>query len=304
MSEGPKLLLIDGNNMAHRVFWANQKKNLAYNGSSTGLVYGFVRQLVSLHKKWPHHFRIVAWDTEGGSARRVAESKVGVEAGVVPEYYKQSRREKEKPPEIEDMYEQMDVLRDGLAVTNTLQVAMPEVEADDILYTYARWAARWAGSAVIVSSDQDFYQAIGDGVIVYDAMRKETWSEERFEMEFGFAPRLWVEAGAIMGEVGPSKDNIYGVDGWGPKTTYKYVKEHGGISGIRAAILAKSKVGKKEQVFLDSGERLRLAESLKRMDVVPVPRARMTRKVDPKKVEAFFLKFGFASLLKEAWRLS
>jgi DNA polymerase-1 len=300
MPDSPKLLLVDGNNMAHRVFWAN--KDLAYKGRSTGVIYGFFKQLVSLHKKWPDHFRIVAWDCAEGSARRVDESKRAVEAGLVPQYYKQARREADKPPEIEDMYEQMDVLREGLDLTRTLQVHADGVEGDDILHTYARWVTDWGGSAVIVSSDQDFYQVVGNGVVVYDAMKKQTWTEERFRMEFGFGPELWVDAGAIMGEVGPSKDNIFGIDGWGPKTTYRYVREHGGIDAIRETLSKKDRLGKRERDFLDGAERLELARSLKKMDVVKVPRARMVRKIDPERIREFFLRFGFASLLKHVWR--
>jgi 5'-3' exonuclease len=301
-NDGPRLLLIDGNNMAHRVFWANQK--LAYKGRSTGLIFGFFKQLVSLHKKWPDHFRVISWDCEGGSARRMEESKRGVESGLVPEHYKQARHEKEKPPEIEDMYEQMDVLKEGLDLTRTLQVRMEDVESDDVLHTYAKWAEKWGGSSVVVSSDQDFYQLIGDGTVVYDAMKGEIWTRERFSMEFGFGPELWVDAGAIIGEVGPSKDNIFGVDGWGPKTTFKYVREFGGIAAIKAALTGREKLGKKEQTFIDSQDRLALAASLKRMDVVEgVPKPRVTRKIDQGRLDGFFLRFGFASLLKESWRL-
>jgi 5'-3' exonuclease len=156
----------------------------------------------------------------------------------------------------------------------------------------------------VVSSDQDFYQTISDRTVVFDAMKGETWTKERFFMEFGFGPELWVEAGAIIGEVGPSKDNIFGVDGWGPKTTFKYVREFGGIAAIRAELAGRDKLGKKEQMFVDSQERLALAVSLKRMDVVEgVPRPRVMKKLDQGRLEGFLLRFGFASLLKESWRL-
>jgi len=307
MSDGPKLLLIDGNNMAHRVFWANQ--NLAHKGRSTGLIYGFFKQLISLNNRCPDHFRVIAWDAKGGSYRRVEESKAGVEAGIVPEHYKQSRKEQKRTPEmeadIESLFEQMDQVRDGLALTSTLQVTMEGVEGDDILYSYAKWAEEHDGESIIISTDQDFYQCLSDKTTIFDAMKKETWTPERFRLEFGFGPELWVDAGAIMGEVGPSKDNIFGVNKWGPKTTYKYVREHGGVDAIRAALEQKAKITKTEQNFLNSRERLRLALSLKQMDKVPnIPRTRVIHKPNPKDIESFFLRFGMASLLKDIWRFA
>jgi DNA polymerase-1 len=290
--------------MAHRVFWAN--KNLAHKGRATGLIFGFIKQLAALHKKWPDHFRVVAWDAKGGSARRVAESKAGVERGIIAKYYKQERREQQKTPEkeaeLESLFEQTDQVQDGLRLTRTLQVKIDGVEGDDILYSYAKWAERHGGEAVIVSTDQDFYQAMSDKVSIYDAMKKEMWTPERFELVFGFSHELWVDAGAIMGD---KSDTIIGVDKWGPKTTYKYVQEYGGIQAIWDVLTEKDKPSKTEQRFLDSDVRLELARSLKQMDEVPgLPRTRVLHVPDPKAVEAFLLRFGIASMLKDVWRFT
>jgi DNA polymerase-1 len=142
-------------------------------------------------------------------------------------------------------------------------------------------------------------------VQVFDARAKELWTVERFEKEFGFSPELWVDKGAIEGEVGPSKDNIFGVDGWGPVNACKYVCEFGNIDNILAALREKKKRGKREETFLAQEERLRLAMSLKRMDVIEnLPMPRIMRMVTKADVEKMFLKFGFASLLKESWRFA
>jgi len=293
---GPKLLLIDGNNMCHRVFWTNQ--TLSHKGKGTGVLFGFFKQLIHLHKSYPDHFRIIVWDR--GYARRLEESQKAVEAGIIPSAYK-ANREKNKP-ELEDMFEQMNQLRDSvLDMIRCVQVSEKGVEADDIIYTYTKYVQKWHGEAVVVSSDNDFFQALAPGVTIYDAMKKEVWTEERFNVEVGFSPSLWVDAGALMGDTG---DNIHGVDGWGPKTTNKYVRQYGGIDAVVAAVQAKKKRSKTEQNLLDSLPRLALAKSLKQMDIIPnVPMPRLCRNIDSKSVEKMFLEFGFASLLKEIWRL-
>lgn len=303
MSDKLKLLLIDGNNMCHRVFWSHS--GLSFKGNATGVLYGFYRQLISLQKDYPDHFRIIAWDR--GSARRLEESKQAVTAGIVPEHYKQSRREAaaDKKEEMQEMFDQMDQLKVQLEKIRCIQAVVPGVEADDVIYTYCEYAKKWGGEAVVVSSDGDFLQVLSPGVRVYDAVKQEMWTEERFIAEFGFPPSLWVDVGALVGEVGKSKDNIFGVDGWGPVTANKYVKQYGDIESIIAAVQSKEKKSKSEQKLLDSIPRARLAKSLKKMDIIPdLPRPRICRTIDQKEIEALFLEFGMASLLKDAWRLA
>ena len=305
MSDGPKLLLVDGANLCFREFFS--KKNLSHKGKAVDVLYGVFKSLVSCHKKWPEHFRIVCW--EGGYARRLAESEAAVEAGLIPSSYKQPRRElsaePEKAAERESLFEQMEQLELLLGRTKTMQSRIDGYEADDVIHSYADWVARHDGEAVIISSDQDFYQCLRPNVQVFDARAKELWTFERFEKEFTFSPELWVDKGAIEGEIGPSKDNIFGVEGWGPVNACKYVCEFGDIDAIREALLEKKKRGKREDTYIAQEERLRLAKSLKRMDVIPdLSMPRVLRNIEKADVEKMFLEYGFASLLKESWRFA
>jgi DNA polymerase-1 len=251
----------------------------------------------------------VVWDQ--GYDRRLAESQAGVEAGIIPSAYKENRRqaEAELSPEDfkarEEIREQMDEVKEALDLIRCLQVGVKGVEGDDLAFSYAKQAQAYGGDAVIVSSDQDFFQAIDDNIVVFDAMKNERWTKERFLVEFCFDPALWVDVGALAGEVGATKDNIHGVEGWGPVTACKYVREFGTVENIIEAIKAKPKQGKKEQKLLSSIPRVLLAKSLKRMDVIPnIPRPRVLKKYDDKELERYFLNFRFASLLKEIWRLT
>lgn len=303
MSEtGPKLLLIDGTNLCFREHFSG--KNLSHKGRSVDVIFGVFKSLISYHKRWPDHFRIVCW--EGGYKRRLEESEAAVEKGIIPSSYKQNRRDKkeeEPDDELESLFEQMDQLETLLAKTKTLQVRVKGFEADDVIYSYVKWVERHGGESIIVSSDLDFYQCISDKTHVFNARNKELWTPERFNEEFGFGPELWVDKGAIEGEVGASKDNIFGVDGWGPVNASKYVCEYGDIDAILAALKEKKKRGKREEVFLQQEERLRLAKSLKQMDVIDeLPMPRIKTKLNEEVIKKMFLQFGFASILKEAWR--
>jgi hypothetical protein len=102
-----------------------------------------------------------------------------------------------------------------------------------------------------------------------------------------------------------NSDNIHGAEGWGPVTACKYVKEFGGLEEVILAVQAKEKKSKKEQVLLESIPKVRLARSLKAMDVIPnVPKPRIVKPISAKEIEKYFLEWGFASLLKEIWRLA
>ena len=301
MPNGPKLLLVDGNNMAHRVFWTHQE--LQYKGRYTGLLFGFFRQLIFLRKKFPDHFLIVAWD--GGYDRRKAESQAGVTAGIIPESYKEAREkakeaaDPKKQEEVEALFVQMDQLRDeALPLVRCLQAHVKGVEGDDLIHTYCRYVHKWQGSAVVVSSDHDFFQLLGIGpeIIVFDAMKDETWTQERLQLEFGFPASLWVDFCSLTGDKG---DNIFGCDGWGPKTAGDYIRKYGSIENILAAIKALPKKGKKEQKLLDSVPRVELARSLKSMDEIPnVPMPRCAPR-DSQGLYQKFLELGFMSLLRD-----
>lgn len=302
MSKKPKLLLIDGMNLCFREFYS--KKNLSFHNQSVDVIYGVFKSLASYHKSWPDHFRIIAW--EGGYERRLRESEAGVEKGLIPSSYKQNRRDKreqEPDDELESLFEQISILKELLQETKTLQVRMKGYEGDDVIHSYADWAVRHGGEAIIISSDQDFYQCLSQGVKVYDAKDGEMWTLGRLEKECGLTPELWLDKAAIEGEIGPSKDNIFGVDGWGNKTAFKYVQEFGGIPEITAALEAKNKRGKREDTFLAQQERLQLAKSLKMMDIIDeLPMPRVVQKFDEKDVKKMLISWGFASLMKDAWR--
>ena len=296
-----KLLLIDGNNMSHRVYWTHQE--LQYKGKYTGLLFGFIKQLIFLRKKFPEHYFVIAWDR--GYSRRKEEAKKAVLAGIIPSGYKEQReiaREEADPKKLEEMEslnEQMRQLQyELLPMIRCTQTMMSGVEADDLIYSFCQYVHKYDGEAIVVSSDRDFLQVLGIGqeIKIFDAMKEETWTIERFEAEFGFSPELWVTAGALMGD---TSDNIFGVDGWGPKTACDYVRQHGTVDKIIEAIKSKPKQSKKEQNVLESIDRLKLALSLKKMDdITGIPRPNCGAK-ESEPLYSKFLDLGFMSLTKD-----
>lgn len=292
------LILIDGNNLGYRVFWTH--KTLVSRNQNTGLLYGFFRSLISFRKEWPDNPMVVVWDF-GGSFRRKREAQEAVDKGLIASGYK-ANRPKELTEEMECIFEQLDEMRQALKLTNVYQAQVKGYEADDIIYTYVIANQRRQGQTVVITSDQDFYQLLFPGVKIFDAMKKENWSRERFVEEFGFQPELWVDVGGLAGD---SSDNIPGVAGWGLVWANKYVQQYGDLDSILTALKNKEKRGKKEQDLLDHEVQARLSKSLKKMDFVPdLPKLRKLELPNLEALKSYFLEHSFASLLKDAEKLA
>ena len=302
MSEMPnKFILIDGKNLCCRLFYADT--GLHKGNKPTDVVYGFFRQLINLHKRYPSCYIVVAWD--GGYDRRLAESKVGVAAGIVPEAYKENRVKKAamatgKDAETKESLDtQTSQVQDMLNRVRCTQVMIDGEEADDIINTYTKKYPQC--QFVILSSDKDFYQLISDTVVVYNGMKDETWDRKAVEATFGVTPDLWVEVGALAGDDG---DNIYGADGWGIGTACKYIRAYRSVERVLEAVAAKKKRGVREESLLACVPRLMLARSLKQMHIVPnVPDISPERK-DVEEIKKMFCQWGFVSLLRDAWLLA
>ena len=111
------IVLIDGNNTCFRVGWAN--KHLTNHGEPTGVIYGFMRDIVGVWERWKHAKIIVIWD--GGTDFRLNLSKEGITNGVITEkygYYKQNRerqREKEEAEgKINELFESVGIQKPTL----------------------------------------------------------------------------------------------------------------------------------------------------------------------------------------------
>ena len=193
-----KLLLIDGNNTAHRVHWTHRQ--LVRDGMPVSLLYGFFRTLISLKKRFPGHLPIIAWD--GGYARRLKESEAAVADGIIPTAYKSNRHkmsdpDADIPPDVKCVHEQMPPLKEALKLARVMQVQVDGVEADDLIATYCKTNT---DNNVIITSDHDYYQLIGDNTEIYDDMKTTHWNRKSFVESYGFDPAFWVDVGALMGD--------------------------------------------------------------------------------------------------------
>ena len=294
-------ILIDGNNISYRHYWAFKKSSRTGGvsarecGQETCVIRGVLDEIAFLKRKYPGSRVVVAWDG-GGSIRRIKETKRAVESGLIKTGYKEGRVRDNQ--DTQSVQVQMSFLKtEILPVVAVCQCEIKGFEGDDIICSYIESGN---GDFVISSSDKDFFQLLRPGVFIDDMMNRRVVTAESFLSDYGFPPCLYVDYGALVGEGG---DNIPGVDGCGDKTARALVAKSGTLEKIIKEISAKDNRTKAEQSILDNLDVAHLSYSLKKMDVIPVPPIEIKKK-SVQEIRKMLIKWGFMSLLKAADILS
>lgn len=299
-----KLVLIDANNLAHRYFWSYQKNKrkygsgLHYGTNGTSIILGFLKELITLEKLYPNSDKIMSWDSK--SMRRKAETTKAKESGLIKTGYKELRKPME-PADQEVFDNQIAHLKvDILPHLAIMQTYIQGFEADDVIHTYTQ---KYDDREIIISSsDRDFYQDLEDRVIIVNMLKDEVWTKDRFLLEYGFPPNLFIDYGALVGESGGG-DNIPGVPKCGDKSAKKLVQDYGSIGEILKALAVKENRSKMEESVLNSVDLITLSYSLKKMDILNVPDLVIDRK-DVGQVKKMLIEWGCMNLMKDADKLA
>ena len=210
-----KLVLIDGNSLLNRAFYATPvfttKDGLPTNG-----VFGFVKLLLKIMSdKNPTHLA-VAFDLHAPTFRH-----------KMYDGYKAGR--KAMP---DDLAAQMPVLKDVLRLMNICICEKAGYEADDIIGTLAK---KFALQTYIYTGDRDSYQLVDETTNVCYTRKGVSdileLSMDNFKDEIGLTPSQIIDLKALMGD---KSDNIPGVAGVGEKSTMNLLEKYGDIDGIYA----------------------------------------------------------------------
>jgi 5'-3' exonuclease len=108
-----------------------------------------------------------------------------------------------------------------------------DLEADDLLGTYARLEAEAGGYALLLTGDRDMYQCADENVTVLYVRTGGKGAEEVGPAEvrerYGIEPALVPDFIALRGD--PS-DGLPGAKGVGPKTAAELLRRHGSLEAI------------------------------------------------------------------------
>lgn len=211
-----KLILIDGNSLLYRAFFALP---LLHNdkGIYTNAVYGFSNLLLRiLETEKPSHM-LVAFDAGKTTFRHAT--------------YKEYKGGRQKtPPELR---EQFPLTRELLNAFQIPHYELDLYEADDIIGTLATKADAQNWDVKVISGDHDLLQLVTNNVIV-DVTKKGVSEVESFTPKTLFekmevTPEQIIELKALMGD---SSDNIPGVPGVGVKTATKLLKQYKTLENV------------------------------------------------------------------------
>ncbi|QQS24599.1 MAG: DNA polymerase I [Actinomycetota bacterium] len=217
-----KLLLLDGNSLTYRAFFALPSDMATASGQVTNAVFGFTSMLVNLLKDHRPDGILVAFDRPEPTFRHEA----------VPEY----KAQREAAPDI--LRQQMGLVREVLDALGIVAVELPGFEADDVIATLATRAEAEGHEVVIVTGDRDAYQLVHDPLVKVLYNRRGVsdyalYDEAGIAERTGVTPAQYPEYAALRGD--PS-DNLAGVPGVGEKTAAKLINTYGGIDGIFAHV--------------------------------------------------------------------
>ncbi len=212
---GPKTLyLVDGTAQLFRAYFALPPLTNP-DGLPTHAVYGFTTMLRKLmNDEKPTHLA-VAFDLPGETFRHDRYSE-----------YKANR-----PPTPEDLNVQAPYAKEVCRAFRIPVLELGGYEADDLIATYARLAREQDFDVMVVASDKDLLQLVGDRVKVLNPVKDVVIDAEGTCESFGVAPELVAD---VLGLMGDSVDNIPGVPGVGQKTALAMVRQYGALDAVIA----------------------------------------------------------------------
>lgn len=212
-----KLLLIDGNSIVNRAFYA--MPNLTSSkGICTGGIFGFIKMLSKLIKEEKPTHIACAFDLKAPTFRHKEYSE-----------YKAGRH-----PMPEELVQQIPLLKELLVKMNIAIYSLEGYEADDILGTLS---LSFVGDTIIVSGDKDILQLSSEHTTVYHTKKGIT-------DVIKYTPALLKEEGIrepinitdLKGLMGDSSDNLKGVAGVGKVTATNLISEYGDLDNIYSHI--------------------------------------------------------------------
>jgi DNA polymerase I len=220
MAKKKVFLVLDGNALLHRAWHAIPPLTTS-SGQVVNAVYGFLNIIEKMREQYAPDFMAVAWDLPGATFRHEAYAE-----------YKGTREKK-----ADELYEQIDVIKDALDVYGIPSLSAEGYEADDVIATLAKKYAKDDVSVKILSGDMDLLQLV-DGAVRVIAFKKgisETveYDKKAVQDRYGLDPKQMVDFKALMGD--PS-DNIPGIEGIGKKTAATLLQEHGSINNLLRAL--------------------------------------------------------------------
>jgi len=204
-------IIVDCNGLAYRSLYSFGE--LSYNQSKTGVIFGFLSEILKLSERFQTNQFIFCWDSRH-SYRKEIEPEYKNNRGDISEIQKK---------EIEKAHIQFDLLRNeilpGMGFKNIF--LQSGYEADDLI----AWIVyRCPDNYIIATGDDDLLQLLNDSincpVKIFNLSKKIIFTETDFTKKYGIKPSDWPMVKAMGG---CTSDNVRGIPGVGPESAIKYM---------------------------------------------------------------------------------
>src|SRR5262245_35451086 len=215
-----KVLLLDGNSLTYRAFFALPTDMSTASGQVTNAVFGFTSMLINLIKDHRPDGILCAFDRPEPTFRHAA----------VAEY----KAQREEAPDI--LRQQMGLVREIVKAMGITELEAAGFEADDIIATLVARAKERGDEVISVTGDRDSYQLVEDPLIKVLYNRRGVsdyvlYDEAGIKERTGVTPKQYPDYAALRGD--PS-DNLAGVPGVGEKTAAKLIVTYGDLPSVFA----------------------------------------------------------------------
>lgn len=208
-----KLVLIDGNSLLNRAYYATPVFTTR-SGMPTNAIFGFVKLLFKILSDLKPKYIIVAFDLKAPTFRH-----------KMFDGYKATR--KGMP---DDLAVQVEPLKSLLSAMKVATCSKEGFEADDIIGTLSK---KFNVHSYIYTGDRDSFQLVDEKTDVHYTRKGvsdlQKLNVENFKTEIGIAPLQVIDLKALMGD---KSDNIPGVPGIGEKTALNLLERFGSLDGV------------------------------------------------------------------------
>ena len=213
-----KIILVDGNNLLFRSFYATAYTgNVMRNskGFPTNALFGFINMMNKIIREENPNYILVAFD-KGKTFRHDKYEVYKAGRAAMPD----------------DLRVQFPMAKKILGAMGIKYFEIDNYEADDIIGTMAKVVDEEDEFiATIVSSDKDLLQLISDEVTVKLLKSNDyiLMTPEVFRETYKCDPIKMIDLKALMGD---SSDNIPGVKGIGEKTAISLIEKFGSLQNL------------------------------------------------------------------------
>ncbi|MEE0990634.1 MAG: 5'-3' exonuclease H3TH domain-containing protein, partial [Paludibacteraceae bacterium] len=215
-----RIFFIDAYALIYRSYFAFIKNpRINSQGLNTSAILGFVNTIEDILKREKPTHLGVAFDPAGPTFRHEAF-----------EAYKAQR---ESTPE--DIKKAVPYIKTLLKAYNIPIYEVSGYEADDVIGTLAKQAAKQGFTVYMLTPDKDYGQLVEENIFMYRPKHSggyEILGVEEVKAKYGLENQAQVID--LLGLMGDSSDNIPGCPGVGEKTAVKLLQEFGSIENLLA----------------------------------------------------------------------